>query len=128
MINVFAILQEALWSKYEKITVRFYKSSSGNEPVKDWLISLCKDDKRIIGEDIKMVEFGWPLGMPLVRKMDKDLWEVRSDITNREIARMMFTVKNGLMVLLHGFKKKSESTLPNDLKIAKDRRDRVLND
>ncbi|HBI22201.1 MAG TPA: hypothetical protein DDY37_06430 [Legionella sp.] len=112
----------------KKITVRFYKSSLGNEPVKDWLISLCRDDKRIIGEDIKMVEFGWPLGMPLVRKMDKDLWEVRSDITSREIARVMFTVKNGLMVLLHGFKKKSESTPPNDLKIAKDRRDRVLND
>ena len=81
------------------ITVRFYKSESGNEPVREWLKGLSKDDKTIIGEDIKTVEFGWPLGMPLVRKLDRALWEVRSDITNKEIARVLFTVKNDVMVL-----------------------------
>ena len=109
------------------ITVKFYQSDAGKEPVKEWLKSLCRDDKRIIGEDIKTVEFGWPLGMPLVRKMDKNLWEVRSDITNKEIARVFFTVKQGLMILLHGIKKKTEKTPSNDLDIAKDRRDRVHN-
>ena len=67
---------------------------------------------RIIGEDIKTVEFGWPLGMPLVRKMDKNLWEVRSDITNKEIARVFFTVQHGLMVLLHGIKKNQRKHRP----------------
>lgn len=109
------------------ITVKFYQSASGNEPVKEWLKTLCKDDKRIIGDDIKTVEYGWPLGMPLVRKLEKNLWEVRSDLTNKEIARVFFTVSSGLMVLLHGFKKKSQKTPPNELDIAKDRRDRVLN-
>ena len=109
------------------LIVKFYKLDSGKEPVKEWLKSLSRDDKRIIGEDIKTVEFGWPLGMPLVRKMDKNLWEVRSDITNKEIARVFFTVKHGLMILLHGFKKKSEKTPPNELDIAKERRDRVHN-
>lgn len=90
------------------------------------LKSLIREDIKIIGEDIKTVEFGWPLGMPLVRKLDKDLWEVRSDITNKEIARVFFTVKNGLMILLHGFKKKSQPTPLNELNIAKDRRDQVL--
>jgi phage-related protein len=108
------------------ITVRFYKSESGNEPVREWLKGLSKDDKTIIGEDIKTVEFGWPLGMPLVRKLDKALWEVRSNITNKEIARVFFTVKNDVMVLLHGFKKKTQKTPDNDLKIAKERRDKVL--
>lgn len=108
------------------ITVRFYKSESGNEPVREWLKGLSKDDKTIIGEDIKTVEFGWPLGMPLVRKLDRALWEVRSDITNKEIARVLFTVKNDVMVLLHGFKKKTQKTPDNDLKIAKERRDKVL--
>ena len=75
------------------ITVRFYKSESGNEPVREWLKGLSKDDKTIIGEGIKMVEFGWPLGMPLVRKLDRALWEVRSDITNKEIARVLFLLK-----------------------------------
>lgn len=109
------------------ITVNFYKSESGKEPVREWLKSLSKEDKTIIGEDIKTVEFGWPLGMPLVRKLDKNLWEVRSDITNKEIARVLFTVYGQVMVLLHGFIKKSQKTPANDLKIAKERRDRVLN-
>jgi len=109
------------------ITVNFFKSAKGNEPVREWLKSLSKEDKTILGEDIKTVEYGWPLGMPLVRKLDKDLWEVRSDLVNKEIARVLFTVKGGVMVLLHGFKKKSQKTPPNDLKIAKDRRDLVLN-
>ncbi len=109
------------------ISVNFYKSAKGNEPVREWLKSLSKEDKTIIGEDIKTVEYGWPLGMPLVRKMDKDLWEVRIDLTNREIARIFFTVREHIMVLLHGFIKKSQQTPANDLKIAKERRDSVLN-
>lgn len=109
------------------ITVKFYQSSSGNEPVKEWLKTLCRDDKRIIGEDIKTVEYGWPLGMPLVRKLEKSLWEVRINLTNKEIARVFFTVKDGLMILVHAFKKKSQKTPPNELDIAKSRRDQVLN-
>ena len=108
------------------ITVQFYKSESGKEPVREWLKGLSKEDKTVIGEDIKTVEFGWPLGMPLVRKLDKALWEVRIDLTNKEIARVLFTVTDGVMVLLHGFKKKSQKTPANDLSIAKERRDKVL--
>lgn len=108
------------------INVRFYQSSLGKEPVRDWLKSLSKEDKMMIGEDIKTVEFGWPLGMPLVRKLDKALWEVRSDLTNKEIARVFFTVSKDVMVLLHGFKKKTQKTPMSDLNLAKERRDQVL--
>lgn len=87
---------------------------------------MSAEDKTTIGQDIKTVEYGWPLGMPLVRKMDKDLWEVRSDISNKLIARVFFTVKEGCMVLLHGIIKKSQKTPENDLKIAKERRNQVL--
>ncbi|MGQ3890230.1 hypothetical protein ACQUW5_14540 [Legionella sp. CNM-1927-20] len=55
------------------ITVNFYKSAQGNEPVREWLKTLSKENKVIRGQDIKTVEFGWPLGMPLVRKLDKNL-------------------------------------------------------
>ena len=64
--------------------------------------ALPRQERRIIGEDIKAVQFGWPLGMPLVRKIDKDLWEVRSRLPDR-IARVIFTAGAGRMVLLHGF-------------------------
>ena len=102
------------------LEVRFFKTDGGAEPVREWLRELSAADRKIIGEDIKTVQYGWPLGMPLVRKMDKDLWEVRLPLQAR-IARVLFTVSDGKMVLLHGFIKKSQATPQPDLKLAKDR-------
>jgi len=102
------------------LTVRFFQTEPGNEPVRDWLGTLTAADKKTIGEDIKTVQIGWPLGMPLVRKMGKDLWEVRIHL-HRRIARVMFTVVGDEMVLLHGFIKKSQDTPKEDLAVAKDR-------
>jgi phage-related protein len=103
-----------------RLQVVFYKSASGKEPVRDWLKKLDKEDRKVIGEDIKTVQFGWPLGMPLIRKIETGLWEVRIQLANR-IARILFTSHEGLMVLLHGFIKKSQKTPANDLKVAKQR-------
>ncbi|WP_222932408.1 type II toxin-antitoxin system RelE/ParE family toxin [Allochromatium humboldtianum] len=102
------------------LDVRFFASDSGNEPVRDWLKSLPASERRTIGEDIKTVQFGWPLGMPLVRKLAKDLWEVRVHLADR-IARILFTVVGHTMVLLHGFIKKSQTTPPEELDVAKRR-------
>jgi phage-related protein len=103
-----------------RLQVNFYKTESGNEPVREWLRSLPRTEKKIIGEDIKTVQFGWPLGMPLVRKIDTDLWEIRSKLGNR-IARVLFTVERNVMVIVHGFIKKSKKIPPNDLQLAKKR-------
>ncbi|MCL4301412.1 MAG: type II toxin-antitoxin system RelE/ParE family toxin [Anaerolineae bacterium] len=103
-----------------QLQVLFYKTASGNEPVREWLKSLAYEEKKIIGQDIKTVQFGWPLGMPLVRELDKNLWEVRSDLPDR-ISRVLFTVGGEKMVLLHGFIKKSQKTPANDLALAKQR-------
>lgn len=50
------------------LTVRFFASEVGNEPVREWLKELGAQDRKTIGEEIKTVQIGWPLGMPLVRK------------------------------------------------------------
>ncbi len=102
------------------LQVFFYKSDAGNEPVRDWLRGLSKKDKKIIGEDIKTVQFGWPIGMPVVRALGKNLHETRSDLENR-IARILFTLDNNIMVLLHGFIKKARKTPKEDLAIARKR-------
>ena len=60
------------------------------------------------------------MGMPLIRKLDAALWEVRSHLPNR-IARVIFTVDDGMMILLHGFIKKSQKMPSNDLSIARRR-------
>ena len=109
----------------KKIKVVFYKTPSGNEPVRTWLKSLPSDENKNIGEDIKAVEIAWPTGLPLVRKLDSDLWEVRTNLHSR-ISRVFFTVWNGFMVLLHGFIKKSQKTPQEDLELAKKRRNCVL--
>ncbi len=96
----------------KKITGRFYASGSGRRPVRDWLLELSRDDRRIIGRDIQKVEFGWPLGMPYCRPLGHGLWEVRSDLTGGRIARVIFCIVGGEMVLLHGFEKKTQKTPP----------------
>lgn len=102
------------------LSVCFFQTDAGGEPVRDWLKTLSAQDRKTIGEDIKTVQFGWPLGMPLVRKMGKGLWEVRIHLENR-IARVLFTVEDGVMVLLHGFIKKSQTTPQDDLDLGKAR-------
>ena len=79
------------------LEVRFYTSRMGAEPVRDWLRELPREARKVLGEDIKTVQLGWPLGMPLVRKLEPGLWEVRSRIP-AGIARVLFTVDGTVMV------------------------------
>ena len=102
------------------IPVRFFRLESGREPAREWLRGLDRESRRAIGEDIKTVQFAWPIGMPIVRKLDADLWEIRSRIP-RGIARTLFTVRFGAIVLLHGFVKKAQKTPSPDLSLAKRR-------
>lgn len=103
------------------LTVLFYRTENGREPVREWLKSLRFEDKKEIGQDIKTAQFGWPLGMPLIRKLEKDLWEVRSNI-KVGIARVFFTIDGSEMLLLHGFVKKSQATPQAELDLARVRR------
>lgn len=98
----------------------FRQESSGSEPVRDWLKALSQNEKQAIGEDIKAAQFGWPLGLPLVRHLDGDIWEVCSRLENK-IARVLFAVDGPVMVLLHGFIKKDQKTPKADLDLAKGR-------
>ena len=114
------MIQSGLDDKDIRLNVVFFRTEHGNEPVRELLKSLSMDEKRIIGEDIKTVQFGWPLGMPIVRKLEPGLWEVRSRLVGR-IARVLFTVKDGRMVLLHAFIKKSNQTPQADLRLSRQR-------
>jgi phage-related protein len=102
------------------LQVMFFKAESGDEPVREWLLSLSREDRRSVGGRIKTAQYGWPIGMPVVRKLEPDLWEVRAVISDG-IARVIFTVEGGLMVLLHGFVKKSARTPSAELRTARRR-------
>ena len=102
----------------KRLPASFYVMPSGREPVRDWLKDLSADDRKIVGEDIKDVEFSWPIGMPLCRPFGNGLWEVRSTLTQGRIARVLFSVSGGHMVLLHAFIKKTQRTPESDLRLA----------
>jgi phage-related protein len=90
----------------------FFRTETGREPVRAWLKDLQKDERKIIGIDIMTVQFRWPLGMPLVRNIGSGIHEIRSTLPTR-IARTLFFVHEGEIILLHGFIKKTRKT-PND--------------
>jgi phage-related protein len=102
----------------KRLPACFYRTLTGREPVREWLRELPAADRKIVGEDIKDVEFSWPLGMPLVRSLGRGLWEVRSTLTQGRIARVIFSVEDGQMFLLHGFIKKTQETPQSELDLA----------
>ena len=102
------------------LSVRFFATEAGTEPVREWLKGLSAQDRKTISEDIKTVQFGWPLGMPLVDHLEGDIWEVRIKLDNR-IARVLFVIDKHTMILLHGFIKKSQKTPKPEIDLAKQR-------
>ena len=109
----------------KKLDVLFFRTDHGNEPVREWLLSLSKDDRKVIGDDVLKVQFCWPIGKPLVGSLGNGLWEVRSRLGDR-IARVLFCVEGQTMVLLHGFMKKTQKTPKHDLDLALKRKDQLI--
>ena len=87
----------------------------------EWLRGLPPGDRRAIGMDLATVQFGWPIGMPLCRPLGGGLWEVRSSLPSRRIARVLFFVNDGRIGVVHGFIKKTQTTSAGDLEIARKR-------
>jgi phage-related protein len=102
----------------KKLPAFFYENASGRQPVRDWILELPLEDRKSLGRDIQKVEFGWPLGMPYCRSLGDGLWEVRSNLSDGKIGRVIFGVARERMVLLHGFIKKTPKTPLQDLKLA----------
>jgi len=103
-----------------RLQASFFRTSSGNEPVREWLLSLSKEDRKAGGTDIAYVQCKWPLGKPRVDPLRGNVWEVRSSLKGR-IARVLFAVDGKELVLLHGFIKKSQRTPGGDLALAEAR-------
>ena len=104
----------------KRLPAIFYRTEAGGEPVREWLRALSADDRKRIGYDIKTVEFGWPLGMPVCRSLGGGIYEVRTELRQNRIARVLFYVdRESRMVLLHGFIKKTRQTPVEDLDLAR---------
>lgn len=104
----------------KRVPAIFYRTGAGGEPVREWLKGLTAEDRKRIGEDIKTVEFGWPIGMPVCRALGEGIHEVRTSLVQNRISRVLFYIDiKRRMVLLHGCVKKTQKTLRQDLELAK---------
>jgi len=106
---------------HEKTPVRFYRTAGGAEPVLDWLRELARNDRHCIGADLARVQYGWPVGMPLCRSLGEGLWEVRSSLEGRRIARVIFLFHESEIGIVHGFIKKTQKMPAKDLSLARKR-------
>ena len=99
--------------------VAHYRKANKKEPVREWIKKLNQSEKSIVLEKIKTLEFRWPLGLPLVKKLNKSLWELRIK-TNKRQLRIIFLVdkKRKILLLLHGFVKKDQKTPKRELETA----------
>jgi phage-related protein len=103
------------------LPLQFWRSNAGRELTGDWFRSLAKPDRDVVGDDLRRMQFGWPIGMPLVRNLGSGLWELRSSLPSRREARVIFIVDDLGIVVLNGFIKKSQKTPPREIELAKDR-------
>jgi phage-related protein len=111
---------EGLEKQGKRVPAIFYRTEAGGEPVRDWLKGLLPDDRKRIGEDIKTVEFGWPVGMPVCKPLGEGIYEARTSLAQNRSARVLFYIdKKDRMVLLHGLIKKTQKTPDEDLALAR---------
>ena len=107
--------------KTHKTPLVFYRSASGAEPVRDWLKALAAADRLEVGQDLMRAQWRWPVGMPLCRPMGQGLWEVRTELPSRRIARVLLCLDEGALVALHAFIKTTQKTPADELLLARKR-------
>jgi phage-related protein len=102
------------------LAVVFWRSEQGNEPVRDWLKSLPDDVTKAIGDDLRLVQWKWPVGKPLVDGFGDGLYEVRTKHKNVNY-RVLFAFENETIILLHCIIKKTPKTPPAAVALARRR-------
>ena len=104
-----------------KTPLIFYRSSGGKEPVREWLKALDAPDRLAVGQDLMRAQWRWPVGMPLCRGMGQGLWEIRTELPSKRIARVLLSLDEGALVALHAFIKKTQKTPDDELALARRR-------
>jgi phage-related protein len=112
--------------RLKAIPLFFWQSASGREPVREWLRGMERMEKAVIGRDLRRLQFGWPVGMPLVRPLSDRLWELRTSLPSRREARLIFVASEAMIFVLHGFIKKTQKTPPAEIKLAMKRMKEIV--
>jgi phage-related protein len=99
-------------------SVKFFRTAAGNEPVREWLQSLLPEERRVIGFDLRLVQIGFPVGMPLCRPLRDGIYEVRSSLPTKKEARIIFFQNGNELIIIAGFIKKTAKTPLDQIDLA----------
>lgn len=72
--------------------------------------------------DLKIVQFDWPIGLPLVKSLSNGIWELRSNLPGGKISRILFFINSNTMILVNSFIKKSQKIPNRELELARKRK------
>ena len=106
--------------------LHFFKTDAGREPVREWIRGLDGEDRKVIGTDLRTVQFGFPVGMPLCRPLGDGLHELRTSLPSKREARLIFFQDGQMLIILDGFIKKTKETPAKQLQISRRRRSAYL--
>ena len=106
----------------KKISLIFFRTPAGSEPVREWLKQLPEAERQAIGRDLMRAQWRWPVGMPLCRALGGGLWEIRTDLPTKRTARVLLCLYREHLIALHGFIKKTRTTPDEELALARKRR------
>jgi len=100
--------------------VLFFQTAKGDFPVKDFIKEQDKATYAKVLQSIKLLANNGPfLKPPYIKKLQDKLYELR--ISGKVAIRIFYTMVNNEYYLLHAFKKKSQKTPSQELKVALDR-------
>jgi phage-related protein len=111
---------------FQPLPLRMWRSAAGKEPTRDWFRSLPESDRKKLGGDLRRLQYGWPVGMPLVKSLGGGLWELRTSLPSKREARVLFAADGDSIAVLHGFIKKSMQMPKSDLDVARKRLKELL--
>lgn len=114
-------------SEAEKIPLVFFRTKTGNEPVRDWLKTLDRSDRLEVGQDLQRAQYRWPVGMPLAKALGGGLWEIRTGLPSKTIVRVFVCFHGGTLYALHGFIKKTQKTPDAEMDLARKRKKEIEN-
>ena len=106
--------------------VQFFRTSSGRQPVREYLDALPAGDRGEATAIIDSIElFGFQTPRVRFRQIRGKLWEFR--IEGQTSHRVFYvTITGPVMVLLHAYKKEGQKAPPDEIRTAERRMKEVL--
>lgn len=108
--------------------VAFYQTPAGNKVVLEFIRSLSPEDRKVVWEDLRTVQIGFPMGLPLCRPLGEGLHEIRCSLASRRELRLIFYFDRARqsLAVVHALIKKSAKIPKSDIELARKRKDESL--